>query len=128
WYSQAPRHHGDRPAQTRFERLSKQFNEPPLLRVNILGSGEDSMKLQELMDLCKKLSDRDLDLENEIIQGHDGVFYKKSLGDLEDASKQRRNAINQDEGISWFQKDSETQGRYGHDIGVNTASASITTC
>ncbi|GKC90827.1 hypothetical protein Tco_1151476 [Tanacetum coccineum] len=30
---------GDRPAQTRFERLSKQSNDPPLSRVNTLGSG-----------------------------------------------------------------------------------------
>ncbi|GKD21231.1 hypothetical protein Tco_1222934, partial [Tanacetum coccineum] len=52
---------------------------------------------------------------------------KKSLGDQEDASKQGRNEIDQDEGILWFQEDSETQGRYGHDIGVNTASTSITT-
>ncbi|GJS41622.1 hypothetical protein Tco_0566665 [Tanacetum coccineum] len=55
---------GDRPAQTRFKRLSKQSNEPPLSRVNTLGIGEDSMKLQELMDLCRKLSDKVLDLEN----------------------------------------------------------------
>ncbi|GJV07570.1 hypothetical protein Tco_1345226 [Tanacetum coccineum] len=52
---------------------------------------------------------------------------EKSLGDQEDASKQRRNEIDQDEGISWFQVDLETQGRYGHDIGVNTGSTSITT-
>ncbi|GJZ01793.1 hypothetical protein Tco_0519754 [Tanacetum coccineum] len=32
---------GDRPAQTRFKRLSKQSNDPPLSRVNTLGSGED---------------------------------------------------------------------------------------
>ncbi|GJW26655.1 hypothetical protein Tco_0040466 [Tanacetum coccineum] len=37
------------------------------------------------------------------------------------------NEIDQDEGISWFQEDSETQGRYGYDIGVNTASTSIIT-
>ncbi|GKC86398.1 hypothetical protein Tco_1142115 [Tanacetum coccineum] len=55
---------GDRPAQTRFERLSKQSNDPPLLRVNTLGSEEDSMKLHELMDLCTKLSKRVLALEN----------------------------------------------------------------
>ncbi|GKG42621.1 hypothetical protein Tco_0476919, partial [Tanacetum coccineum] len=53
-------------------------------------------------------------------------FAEKSLGDQEDASKQGRNEIDQDEGISWFQEDSETQGRYGYDIGVNTASTSIT--
>ncbi|GKC99423.1 hypothetical protein Tco_1169698, partial [Tanacetum coccineum] len=38
-----------------------------------------------------------------------------------------RNEIDQDEGISWFQEDSETQGRYGHDIEVNIASTLITT-
>ncbi|GJZ63065.1 hypothetical protein Tco_0619486 [Tanacetum coccineum] len=52
---------------------------------------------------------------------------EKSFGDQEDASKQGRNEIDQDEGILWFQEDLETQGRYGHDIGVNTASTSITT-
>ncbi|GJR32737.1 putative ribonuclease H-like domain-containing protein [Tanacetum coccineum] len=44
-------------AQTRFEAASKQSNDPPLSRVNTLGSGEDSMKLNELMELCTKLSD-----------------------------------------------------------------------
>ncbi|GJX65614.1 putative ribonuclease H-like domain-containing protein [Tanacetum coccineum] len=32
-------------------------NDPPLSRVNTLGSGEDSMKLNELMELCTKLSE-----------------------------------------------------------------------
>ncbi|GJY75239.1 hypothetical protein Tco_0480355, partial [Tanacetum coccineum] len=32
---------GDSPTQTRFERLSKLSNDPPLSRVNTLGSGED---------------------------------------------------------------------------------------
>ncbi|GKC74947.1 putative ribonuclease H-like domain-containing protein, partial [Tanacetum coccineum] len=138
---------GDRPAQTRFERLSKQSNDPPLSRVNTLGSGEDSMKLKELMELCTKLSERVLALENiktaqdlEITNLKKRVkklekkkksrtpqlkrrLFKvriessaeKSLGDQEDVSKQGRNEIDQDEGISWFQEDAETQGRYGHD-------------
>ncbi|GJZ21470.1 hypothetical protein Tco_0558509, partial [Tanacetum coccineum] len=55
---------GDKPAQTRFERLSKQSNKPHLLRGYTLGSGEDSMKLHELMDLCTKLFNRVLNLEN----------------------------------------------------------------
>ncbi|GKB56660.1 putative ribonuclease H-like domain-containing protein, partial [Tanacetum coccineum] len=150
---------GDRPAQTSFERLSKQSNEPPLSRVNTLGSGEDSMKLQELMDLCTKLSDRVLDLENvkdaqaleiqklkkrvnnleskkksRTLQLKRRLFKvriessaEKSLGDQEDSSKQGRNESDQDEGISWFQEDSETQGRYGYVIRVNTASIPITT-
>ncbi|GJV80289.1 hypothetical protein Tco_1516159 [Tanacetum coccineum] len=37
--------------QTRFEAASKQSNDPPLSRVNTLGSGEDSVKLKELMEL-----------------------------------------------------------------------------
>ncbi|GKF98566.1 hypothetical protein Tco_0297349, partial [Tanacetum coccineum] len=52
---------------------------------------------------------------------------EKSLGDQEDASKQERNKIGQDEEILWFYEDAETQGRYGHDIKINTASTSITT-
>ncbi|GJU07143.1 putative ribonuclease H-like domain-containing protein [Tanacetum coccineum] len=47
----------DSEAQTRFEAASKQSNNPPLSRVNTLGSGEDNMKLNELMELCTKLSD-----------------------------------------------------------------------
>ncbi|GJR45475.1 putative ribonuclease H-like domain-containing protein [Tanacetum coccineum] len=38
---------GDVDAQTRFETTSKQFNDPPLSKVNTFGSGEDSMQLIE---------------------------------------------------------------------------------
>ncbi|GJS93771.1 putative ribonuclease H-like domain-containing protein [Tanacetum coccineum] len=51
----------DSEAQTRFKAASKQSNDPPLSRVNTLGSGEDSMKLKELMEFCTKLSERALD-------------------------------------------------------------------
>ncbi|GKE11711.1 hypothetical protein Tco_1415262 [Tanacetum coccineum] len=47
----------DSDAQTRFETTSKQSNDPSLSRVYTLRSGEDSMKLLELMELCTKLSD-----------------------------------------------------------------------
>ncbi|GJY01469.1 putative ribonuclease H-like domain-containing protein [Tanacetum coccineum] len=47
---------GDVNAQTRFEITSKQSNDPPLSRGYTLGSGEDSMKLLELMELCTQLS------------------------------------------------------------------------
>ncbi|GJU68803.1 hypothetical protein Tco_1255062 [Tanacetum coccineum] len=81
---------GDRPAQTRFERLSKQSNEPPLSRVNTLESGEDSMKLQELMDLCTKLSDRVLDLENvKDAQALEIKKLKKRIKKLESKKKSR---------------------------------------
>ncbi|GJS11086.1 putative ribonuclease H-like domain-containing protein [Tanacetum coccineum] len=53
---------GGAEAQTRFEAASKQSNDPPLSRVNTLGSGDDNMKLKELMEFCTKLSERDLDL------------------------------------------------------------------
>ncbi|GJS44697.1 hypothetical protein Tco_0594818 [Tanacetum coccineum] len=47
---------GDVNAQTRFEIASKQSNDPPLLRGYTLESGEDSMKLLELMEFCAQLS------------------------------------------------------------------------
>ncbi|GJW32128.1 hypothetical protein Tco_0052160 [Tanacetum coccineum] len=47
---------GDVNAQTRFEITSKQSNDPPLSRGYTLGSGEDSMKLLELMEFCTPLS------------------------------------------------------------------------
>ncbi|GJU60255.1 hypothetical protein Tco_1238021 [Tanacetum coccineum] len=48
---------GGADAQTRFETTSKQSNDPPLSRGYTLGSGEENMKLLELMELCTKLSD-----------------------------------------------------------------------
>ncbi|GJV56833.1 putative ribonuclease H-like domain-containing protein [Tanacetum coccineum] len=42
---------------------TKKSNDPPLSRVNTLRSGEDRLKLKELIDLCTKLSDTVLDLE-----------------------------------------------------------------
>ncbi|GJW48614.1 hypothetical protein Tco_0080260 [Tanacetum coccineum] len=54
----------DSEAQTRFEAVSKQSNDPPHARVNTLGSGEDSIKLKELMELCIKLSDIYCDQHN----------------------------------------------------------------
>ncbi|GKA91911.1 hypothetical protein Tco_0813836 [Tanacetum coccineum] len=42
----------DNDAQTRFETTFKKSNDPPLLRGYTLGSGEDIMKLLELMELC----------------------------------------------------------------------------
>ncbi|GKF71450.1 hypothetical protein Tco_0207564, partial [Tanacetum coccineum] len=52
-------------AQIRFEAASKKSNDPPLSRVNTLGSGEDNMKLNELMEFCTKLSERALDIKTD---------------------------------------------------------------
>ncbi|GKB19157.1 hypothetical protein Tco_0853080, partial [Tanacetum coccineum] len=46
---------GDVNAQTRFEIASKPSNDQPLSRGYTLGSGEDSMKLFELMEFCAQL-------------------------------------------------------------------------
>nr|GEY03828.1 hypothetical protein [Tanacetum cinerariifolium] len=54
---------GGAKAQTRFEAPSKQSNDPPLSRVNTLGSGEDIMKLKKLMELYTKLFDIGLVLQ-----------------------------------------------------------------
>ncbi|GJR27040.1 putative ribonuclease H-like domain-containing protein [Tanacetum coccineum] len=56
---------GGAEAQIRFEAASKQSNDPPLSKVNTLGSGEDIMKLKELMELCTKLSERILDIKTD---------------------------------------------------------------
>ncbi|GJU58873.1 hypothetical protein Tco_1236639 [Tanacetum coccineum] len=115
----------DRPTQTRFERLSKQSNEPPLSR------NAQALEIQKLKKRVKNLESkkesRTPQLKRRLFKVRIESFAKKSLGDLEDASKHRRNGIDQDEGISWFQENSETQGRYGHDIRVNIASTPITT-
>ncbi|GKG21689.1 hypothetical protein Tco_0384284, partial [Tanacetum coccineum] len=55
---------GDTSARTRFERVSKTSNDPLLAGVNTPRSGEDSLKLNELMEFCTKLQQRVIDLEN----------------------------------------------------------------
>ncbi|GKE99425.1 hypothetical protein Tco_0022776 [Tanacetum coccineum] len=45
----------DNEAQIRFKTASKQSNDLPLSRVNTLRSGENSMKLKELMEFCIKI-------------------------------------------------------------------------
>nr|GEU88485.1 hypothetical protein [Tanacetum cinerariifolium] len=53
----------DTVAQTRSKRVSKIFNDPLLTGVNTPKSGEDSLKLNEVIELCTKLQQRVLDLE-----------------------------------------------------------------
>ncbi|GKB60434.1 putative ribonuclease H-like domain-containing protein [Tanacetum coccineum] len=97
---------GDTLAQTRFENVSKLSNDPLLARGNTLQSGEDRLKLKELMELCTNLQQRVLDLEKtkttqaeEIITRVESSRDEESLG--EDASKQGRiNAIDADEDIT----------------------------
>ncbi|GJW24184.1 hypothetical protein Tco_0037995 [Tanacetum coccineum] len=97
---------GDTIAQTRFENVSKHSNDPLLVRGNTLRSGEDSLKRNELMELCTNLETRVLDLEKtkttqvkEIITRVESSRDEESLS--KDASKQGRiNAIDDDKDIS----------------------------
>ncbi|GJU53982.1 hypothetical protein Tco_1227696 [Tanacetum coccineum] len=127
---------GDAGAQTRFETASKQSNDPPLSRVNILRSGEDRLKLKELIDLYTKLSDRVLDLETtKTAQAKEIASLKKRVKNLE----RKRNDFdeefdaNMDEAIEQIydaNKDTVKEGEVQvpiADMEVNTASASVIT-
>ncbi|GKC56704.1 hypothetical protein Tco_1084302 [Tanacetum coccineum] len=89
---------GDTIAQTRSENVSKQSNDSLLARVNTPRSDEDSLKLQELIELCTNLQKKVLDFETTNSSKYDCMFEKKarvessSEEDLgkEDASKQGR--------------------------------------
>ncbi|GJR34955.1 hypothetical protein Tco_1210639 [Tanacetum coccineum] len=84
------------------ENVPTQSNDPPFSRVNILGSGEDRLKLKELMDLCTKLSDRVLDLETtKTTQAKEIASLKKRGMKIDD--------IDQHEKVTLVD---ETQGRY----------------
>ncbi|GJT23538.1 hypothetical protein Tco_0893475 [Tanacetum coccineum] len=71
-------------AQTRSKNVSKLFNDPLISRGNILRSGEDRLKLKELMEFCTKLQQRVLDLENiKTAQAHDITSLKLRVKKLE---------------------------------------------
>ncbi|GKA11412.1 ribonuclease H-like domain-containing protein [Tanacetum coccineum] len=114
---------GDRPAQTMFERLSKQSNDLPLFGVNTPRSGEDRLKIMELMEICIKLSDSVLALENvKTAQDLEITSLKKSVKKLENKKKARTPQLKRR-----LFKDAETQGRYDQNIDVTTVNAPITT-
>ncbi|GKE29354.1 hypothetical protein Tco_1444738, partial [Tanacetum coccineum] len=107
---------GDRPTQTR------------VLALEIIKTAQD-LEITNLKKRVKKLEkkkkSRTPQLKRRLFKVRIESSAEKSLGDQEDASKHRRNEIEQGEGISWFQEDAETQGRYGYDIStakVTTAS------
>ncbi|GJR14646.1 ribonuclease H-like domain-containing protein [Tanacetum coccineum] len=98
--------------------------------VNILGSGEDTLKLKELIDLCTKLSNRVLDLEiTKTTQVKEIASLKKRLKKLERKKKSKNPGIkrlfkvgksaqvvsSEDEGLG-DQEDASKQGRKIDDI------------
>ncbi|GKC44304.1 hypothetical protein Tco_1062026 [Tanacetum coccineum] len=87
------------------ENVPRQSNNPPLSRVNTLGSREDRLILKELMHLCIKLSDR-IGRSAQVVSSED-----EGLGDQEDASNQGRKITNIDQDVEVTLVD-ETQGRY----------------
>ncbi|GJX95228.1 putative ribonuclease H-like domain-containing protein [Tanacetum coccineum] len=81
---------GDTIAQTRSERVSTPSYDSPLLGVNTPGSDEERIELKELMDMCIKLSDKVLDLENvKDAQALEITKLKKRVKKLERKNKSR---------------------------------------
>ncbi|GKE25611.1 hypothetical protein Tco_1440995 [Tanacetum coccineum] len=115
------------------EHVPTQSNDPPLLRVNILGSGEDILSLKELMDLYTKPSDRVLDLETtKTAQALEIDSLKRRVKKLEKKQKSRIHNLkilykaglsskvisSNDEGLG-DQEDTSKQGRKISDIDVD---------
>ncbi|GJZ14402.1 hypothetical protein Tco_0549632 [Tanacetum coccineum] len=85
---------GDTIAQTRSENVSKLSNDPLLARGNILRSGEDSLKLNELMELCTNLQQRVLDLETiKTTQATEIASLKRRVKKLERRDKSRTHEL-----------------------------------
>ncbi|GJT68050.1 hypothetical protein Tco_1019530 [Tanacetum coccineum] len=81
---------GDTIAQTRSENASKLSNDPLLARGNTLQSGEDRLKLEELMALCTTLQSRVLALETtKTTQATEIASLKKRVKKLERRNKSR---------------------------------------
>ncbi|GKD94663.1 hypothetical protein Tco_1374500 [Tanacetum coccineum] len=95
---------GDTIAQTGFENVSKLSNDPLLAKGSTLQSGEDSLKLKELMELCTNLQNRVIYLEKTKISQSQEITIESSEDEgfgEEDASKQGRIAdIDADAGIN----------------------------
>ncbi|GJR72731.1 hypothetical protein Tco_0085096 [Tanacetum coccineum] len=136
-----PRHQEtmeDTIAQTRSENVSKHSNDSLLTRGNTLRSGEDSLKLQELMALCTNLQQRVLDLEQtKTIQAKEIVSLKRRVKKLEQKKRSRTHGLkilykvgssrrvesSDEEGLG--KKDASKQGRIGDiyaDAGITLVS------
>ncbi|GKB86963.1 hypothetical protein Tco_0959235, partial [Tanacetum coccineum] len=77
-------------AQTRSENVSKLSNDPLLAKGNTLQSGEDSMKLMELMEICTKLQQMVLDLETrKTTQANEIASLKRRVKKLEKKNQSR---------------------------------------
>ncbi|GJV32116.1 hypothetical protein Tco_1392516 [Tanacetum coccineum] len=101
-------------AQTRSENVSKYSSDLLLARGNTLRSGEDRLKLQELMELCTTLQSRVLDLENtKTVQAQEITSLKLRVKKLEKKGGSRTHKLKRLYKITLVD---ETQGRYSNDI------------
>ncbi|GJX99406.1 hypothetical protein Tco_0356425 [Tanacetum coccineum] len=81
---------GDTIAQTRFENVSKLSNDSLLARGNTLQIDKDSLKLNELMELCTTLQKKVLDLEKtKTAQDNEIDSLKRSVKKLERKDRSR---------------------------------------
>ncbi|GKD68944.1 hypothetical protein Tco_1323034 [Tanacetum coccineum] len=85
---------GDTIAQTRFENVSKLSNDSLLARGNTLRSDEDSLKLNELMELCTILQQRVHNLEQTKTSQHNEIdSLKKRVKKLEKRNRSRTHKL-----------------------------------
>ncbi|GKC47195.1 hypothetical protein Tco_1064917, partial [Tanacetum coccineum] len=85
---------GDTIAQTRFENVSKLSNDLLLARGNTLRSGEDSLKLNEMMELYTNLQQRVLDLETtKTTQSNEITSLKMRVKKLEKKDRSRTHML-----------------------------------
>ncbi|GKD81377.1 hypothetical protein Tco_1348216 [Tanacetum coccineum] len=81
---------GDTISQTRFENVSKLSNDLLRARVNTLRRGKDSLKLNELMELCTNLQQRVIDLETtKTTQANKIASLKRRVKKLEQKKRSR---------------------------------------
>nr|GEW41612.1 putative ribonuclease H-like domain-containing protein [Tanacetum cinerariifolium] len=85
---------GDTITHTRSENVSKFSNDPLLVRVNTPQSGEDSLKLTEVMELCTNLQQRVFDLETiKTSQAQEITSLKKRVKRLEKKRRSRTHGL-----------------------------------
>ncbi|GKB76451.1 hypothetical protein Tco_0943346, partial [Tanacetum coccineum] len=81
-------------AQTRFENVSKHFNDSLLARGNTLRSDEDRLKLYELMALCTTLQNKVLDLKKtKTTQANEIASLKRRVKKLKKKDRSRTHKL-----------------------------------
>nr|GEU82554.1 hypothetical protein [Tanacetum cinerariifolium] len=121
------------------ENIPVQSNDLPLSRVNTFGIGEDSLKLNELMELCTKLSERALNLETtKTAQAKEILCLKRRVKRLEKKNKSRTHRLKRLYNIGLFarvelyakeqsldEEDASKQGRNIVDIDADVESTLV---